>query len=271
LDAKATAGLSIAGNVRFCMAPLAAVAPPPGQAFPAGFEGTCPTPGIQTYTDGTPNCDPTREFCKKCMYPIRTPGAGGPSAGNYQVLACAGVGSSEVRDALAAYGESCKCGNVSPGDVIRTEPGVIAGPVAQGLNVRFDVYGGGAPSYSALVPPDKNIAQGASQGVGANQTWDGITYGQYKANSPFLGPAQGHDGKDDRRVLIMPIIVSTEFANGVTDVHVSKLGGFFMQAQAVGTDGIIKAEYIDKDIVSVVGFDPNGGAAANIVTPVLYR
>jgi len=272
LDAKATAGLSVPGNVRYCMAPLAAVAPPPGETFPAGYEGTCPTPGIQTYPGGV-TCDPTKAFCKKCTYPIRSQGgSGAPGAGNYQVLACAGAGSSEVRDALAAYGENCKCGNVSPGDVIPTKTGVNAGPVSQGLNVRFDDYGGGAPSYSTSVPPDKNIAQGASHGNGSNQYWDGITWQNYHIdNNPFTSPSNGHVGVDNRRVLIMPIIVSTEFGNGQTNVHVSSLGGFFMQAQAVGTDGIIKAEYIDNDIVGVVGFDPNGGAVTNVVTPVLYR
>jgi len=271
LDAKATSGLSIPGNVRYCMAPLAAVAPPPGQAFPAGYEGTCPTAGIQTYPDGT-TCDPTKAFCKKCAYPIRSQGGNAaPGAGNYQVLACAGVGSSVVRDSLAAYGENCACGNVSPGDVIRTEPGVQAGPISQGLNVRFDDYGGGAPNYSTAVPPDVNIAQGASQGNGANQTWDGINWTQYQASSPFAAPSGGHVGVANRRVLIMPIIASTEFANGATDVHVSALGGFFMQAQAVGTDGIIKAEYVGDNVLGIVGLDPNGGAVTNVVTPVLYR
>jgi Flp pilus assembly protein TadG len=42
LTAKATAGLSVPGNVRICIAPLSAVAPNPGESFPAGSEGTCP-------------------------------------------------------------------------------------------------------------------------------------------------------------------------------------------------------------------------------------
>jgi hypothetical protein len=69
----------------------------------------------------------------------------------------------------------------------------------------------------------------------------------------------------------MPIIASSEFGNGVTDVHVSALGGFFMQAQAVGTDGTIKAEYVGDNVLGIVGLDPNGGGSTNVVTPVLYR
>jgi Flp pilus assembly protein TadG len=272
LDAKATAGLSVPGNVRYCMAPLTAVAPPPGQSFPAGYEGSCPTAGIQHYTDGSPDCDPTKAFCKKCAYPIRSPsGNNAPGSGNYQVLACAGAGASDVRDALAAYGESCQCGNVSPGDIIPTKTGENAGPVAQGLNVRFDDYGGGAPSYSTAVPPDVNIAQGASQGTGSNTTWDGITYKQYTESNPFTGPSNGHVGALNRRVLIMPIVASSEFGNGQTNVTVSSLGAFFMQAQAVGTEGLIKAEYVGDNTVGIVGLDPNGGGVTNVVTPVLYR
>ena len=139
-----------------------AVAPDPGQDFPAWAQGSCPTAGIQP--DG---CNPAKQFCKGCKYTIRYEGGTGPSAGNYNILACAGNGASVVRDALAAYGDSCKCGNVSPGDTITTEPGVAAGPVAQGLNVRFDQYGGGI-SYSTSTLPDTNIAQGASHGNGSN-------------------------------------------------------------------------------------------------------
>jgi Flp pilus assembly protein TadG len=266
LSANATAGLSVPGNVRFCMAPLSAVAPDPGQDFPAWAQGICPTAGIQA--DG---CNPAKQFCKGCKYTIRYEGGSGPSAGNYNILACAGNGASVVRDALAAYGDACKCGNVSPGDTITTEPGVAAGPVAQGLNVRFDDYSGGAPSYSTSIPPDTNIAQGAEHGNGSNTTYDGISWTQYSAGSPFQAPANGHTGVVNRRVLIIPIIEASQFSNGRTNVAIASLGGFFMNSKAVGTSSDVQVEYIGGDIVGVVGFDPNGNVATNVVTPVLYR
>ena len=264
-SANATAGLSVPGNVRFCMAPLSAVAPDPGQDFPAWAQGSCPTAGIQA--DG---CNPAKEFCKGCKYTIRYEGGTGPSAGNYNILACAGNGASVVRDALAAYGESCKCGNVSPGDTITTEPGVAAGPVAQGLNVRFDEYGGGI-SYGTSTPPDTNIAQGASHGNGSNTTWDGISWTQYGGNNPFTAPSNGHTGVTNRRVLVIPIIAASQFSNGRTNVQIGSLGGFFMNSQAIGSNSDVSVEYIGGDIVGVVGFDPNGNTATNVVTPVLYR
>ncbi|HET6979047.1 MAG TPA: pilus assembly protein TadG-related protein [Pyrinomonadaceae bacterium] len=269
LSANATAGLSVPGNVRFCMAPLSAVAPdpPPGGTgtFPAWAQGSCPTAGIQA--DG---CDPTKQFCKGCKYTIRYEGGSGPSAGNYNILACAGSGASDVRDALATYGESCKCGNVSPGDTITTKPGVAAGPVAQGLNVRFDQYGAGL-SYGTTMPPDSNVAQGASHGHGSNTTWDGISWSDYGQNSPFEQPANGHTGIKNRRVLIIPIIAASQYGNGRTQVQIGSLGGFFMNSQAIGSSSDVQVEYIGGDIVGVVGFDPNGTNSTNVVTPVLYR
>ena len=69
----------------------------------------------------------------------------------------------------------------------------------------------------------------------------------------------------------MPVVAAGEFGNGVTNVHVGSLAAFFMRAQAVGTDGLIQAEYIGDNIVGIVGFNPNGGNTTNVVTPVLYR
>ena len=262
LTARATAGLSVPGNVRVCIAPLSAVAPNPGESFPAGSEGTCPTAGIQKYTDGTPDCDPTKEFCKGCLYTIRAGTTSDPSPGNYQILACAGSGGAQVRDALAAYGEGCKCGNISPGDDIAidttTKPGETAGPVQDGLNVRFDDYKG-AVKYSESTPPDLNV-------------YPGINYSDYTKKSPFLGPADGHTGQPDRRVLKIPIIEDREFDNGKDVVRVKALTGFFMQ-EPVGKkkNGDITVEYVGGDVSGVTGLDPSGGNSTNIVTPVLYR
>jgi Flp pilus assembly protein TadG len=265
LGATATAGRSVPGNVRYCPAPLSVVECDPGDAsctLPTNFQGTCPGANphaIQTYPDGT-TCDPTRQFCKGCTYTIRAAPATGPSPGNYNILNCGqGNGGNADRDALASYGTACQCGNVSPGDTITTKPGVTAGPIRQGLNVRFDVYGGGGINYSSATPPDTNVAQ--------TETWS-----QYKASSPFTAPSSGHVGVSDRRVLIVPVVPIGQFAGGRTQVQVGAMAGFFMQAQVDnGSGGDIQAEFVGNDLVGVVGFDPNGGAASNVVIPVLYR
>ncbi len=220
-------------------------------------------------------CNPKREFCNRCQYTIRAEPSGGPSGGNYQILACAGNGAAEVRDALARY-NNCQCGLVNVGDEVEvpTQPGVEAGPVRQGLNVRFDIYGGGGLSYSTDYPPDSNIQQGTSSGNGNNQTWTGISWDQYKKGLPSVtdpNNGDGHAGVARRRVLIIPVIPISEFQNGRDDVNIGGLKAFFMMHQVGGgNDGNIKVEFTD-EIVDIIGFDPNDENITNIVTPVLYR
>jgi hypothetical protein len=284
ITARAVSGLSIPGNVSVCIAPLSAVYDPNAD-MPAEFWGTCPVedgrgpndpqpvPPSGPDPDGNGTCNPKREFCKRCTYTMRAEPAGGPSGGNYQILACAGNGASQVRQALARY-NNCQCGLQSVNNVIAvsTQPGVDAGAVRQGLNVRFDVYGAGGLNYSSDIPPDKNVAQGTSSGTGNSQTWTGITWGQYGVNSPFTPPATAHPGVTNRRVLIIPTIKLSEFQNGRDQVHIGGLGGFFMKSQVGnGNNGDLKVEYIGDDITSVIGFDPNDTNVTNIVTPVLYR
>ena len=306
LSAKATAGLSVPGNLSVCPAPLSAVSCPPGDAtcslcdksdplYPnctfSKYWGNCGGANphaVRTVTengpddpDGNGECDPKKEFCTGCTYNIRSgpTGGQGPSAGNFQVLRCAGNGAAAVRQALATY-TNCQCGRVSPGDEIETQPGELAGAVRQGLNTRFDVYSGGL-SYGPNMPPDINIAQGGSHGTGNNQFWDGITYDQYLGTQPPgvpavepIGPRNGHAGAEDRRVLIIPIIPMNEFTDGTGNqiVRMSSLAGFFMRAQVSdGTGGDIQVEYIGDKVKGVIGFDPNDDNVTNIVTPVLYR
>ena len=307
LDARAVAGLSIPGNLSTCIAPLSAVSCTPGDTtcslcdpadplYPnctaSKYWGNCgggDPYAIQTYTTPDPNggpditttCDPKREFCKKCTYNIRSgpQGGQGPAAGNFQVLRCAGSGANAVKQALAAYGTNCSCGRVSADDEVETQTGELAGAVRAGLNVRFDVYGGGL-SYGPTMPPDINIAQGTSSGSGNNQVWEGINWSQYQGTgTPAVTPVAPSDSHlplalENRRVLVIPIIPMNEFTDetGNQTVRIGSLGGFFMRSQVSdGTGGDIQVEYIDDDIVGVIGYDPNDTNITNIVTPVLYR
>jgi Flp pilus assembly protein TadG len=304
LSANATAGLSVPGNISVCIAPLSAVSCPPNDAtcslcdtgdplYPnctsSKYWGKCPgtdahAPQVVTMNgpddpDGNGLCDPKKEFCKRCTYNIRSEGQNrqGPAAGNFQILRCAGNGANQVRQALAAYGTNCNCGLVSVQDEVQTEPGVDAGAVRQGLNVRFDDYGGGL-QYSTSVPPDSNIAQGGFTGNGSNRVWNGISWEQYQGTgTPAVtpvSPQNGHTGVTNRRVLVIPIIPMTEFTDGTgtQTVRIGGLAGFFMRAQVSGGNGgDIQVEYIGDEIKGVIGFDPNDDNITNIVTPVLYR
>ena len=303
LSAIATAGLSVPGNINACPTPLSAVSCPPNSStcslcdkddplYPnctsSKYWGNCNgSSAVQTVPVGGSDdpdrnglCDPKKEFCKGCTYNIRSGPKNnqGPAAGNFQILGCAGNGANDVRQALAQYGTDCPCQLTGPTVEVETQTGELAGAVRQGLNVRFDVYGAGGVNYGTDMPPDTNIAQGDSHETGANQFWDGISFGQYQgtATPPVtpVAPSLDHPGVANRRVLIVPIVPMDQFtdSSGHQTVRFNGLAGFFMRAQVTdGNGGDVQVEYIGDDIISVIGFNPNGPNLANIVTPVLYR
>jgi Flp pilus assembly protein TadG len=282
LKARATSGLSKPGSAEYCPFPLSAVQCGPTNTactFNSQFWGDCgdpPIPGtsparppIHTYTDGTPPCDPTREFCKGCTYVVRSAGSRGPAPGNLGILGCAGAGCDRVRDALKAYGNACACGLTSVGDSIPVQTGECAGPISDGLNVRFDRYQPGGPmAYSPDFPPDLNVAQGPPSGSGANRTWPGISFADYQIGNPLEEPADGHDGVPERRILVLPITYAEDWPTGSSgSVQARGFGAFFMRHQATGTNGDIKLEYTGENVGGITG----GTGTSNIVTPVLYR
>ena len=68
--------------------------------------------------------------------------------GNYNLLAIGGTGGSIVRTNFAGSYSAC----ATLGGTLPTETGVAAGPVAQGVNTRFDMYAAGLTA--AQYPPD---------------------------------------------------------------------------------------------------------------------
>ena len=263
LNANATAGLSIPGNVRFCPAPLAAVFCNPDDStcvMEQQYWGTCPTTdpnGLQTYPDGT-TCNPKKTFCKGCTYTIRFEGGNSVSPGNFAPLQCPGQGpgADDLQEALASYNDACPCGTLSPTDTVNVKTGVNANKVSSGLNVRFDMYSQGLNQNDAgKYPPDANIA---------NNNWP-----QYQDGNPFLAPS--HTGVTQRRVLVLPQIKNTDMPNGSGTARVSSFAGFFMQQPADHANSTIKVEFTGEGLSGAVGGDPLGGNQTNIVTPVLYR
>jgi hypothetical protein len=153
------------------------------------------------------------------------------------------------------------------------QTGACAGPISDGLNVRFDRYQPGGPmAYSSSFPPDTNVAQGVPSGNGANETWPGISFQQYQARSPFQGPADGHAGVPERRILVLPITYVEDWPTGSSgNVAARGFGAFFMRNQAIGTNGDIRLEYTGQNVTGTTGVAPGGTNPSNIVTPVLYR
>lgn len=189
-------------------------------------------------------------------YTIRSSPGNHVSPGNYQILAVAGSGGKDVREGLASGVDLC----AEPGAVyeVDTKPGVSSGPVRQGLNTRFDDYGGGQVDPISM-PPDSNIKEN-------------ITYDQYAAGSPTQAPK--HTPVAGRRIVIIPIIKLAEYDQGRNTVRFDRFGQFFLQNKVGnGNGGELVAEYIDDIVVAGKGgFNPSGGAVNNrLAIPVLYK
>jgi Flp pilus assembly protein TadG len=189
-------------------------------------------------------------------YVIRSAPGNKVSPGNYQILAVAGRGGKDVRQGLASGVDLC----AEPGHVyeVDTKPGVTSGPVRQGINTRFDDYSGGQVNPTDH-PPDANI-------------YEGIPHWQYLQNNPFKGPK--HPSVEGRRIVIIPIVKLAEYDQGRNTVKFDRFGQFFLKTKVGnGNGGDIEAEYIDDIVVAGKGgFNPNGGAANNLMAvPVLYK
>ena len=248
------------------------------------YYGFCPGANphaIQTYTekdaDGnnvTVTCDPTRQFCKGCTYTVRAEPSHGAAAGSYNLLACAGKGKCDVRMALAEDGQ-CDC-QASPGAQLETlnEPGEAAGPVRQGLNVRFDIYNGGGSCDPTTDPDCSECQPNPVDHPPDSNVHSPLTYSQYEAGSPSTPPPD-HPllGKPGRREVVVPIVPLNEYTdgNGRQFVKPAKFGGFFIQEKIPNGSGDIKFEYAKDNINDMIGLDPDGDTTTNIVTPVLYR
>jgi len=190
------------------------------------------------------------------VYTIRSAPGNKVSPGNYQILAVAGRGGKDVREGLASGVD--ECAEAGATYEIDTKPGVSSGPVRQGINTRFDDYGGGQTDPISH-PPDTNIK-------------NNITYDAYRDGTATQSPT--HTGVPGRRIVIIPIIKLEEFDQGRNTVKFNRFGQFFLRSKVDnGNGGDIEAEYID-DIVVVGkgGYNPNGGPANNLMAiPVLYK
>jgi Flp pilus assembly protein TadG len=176
------------------------------------------------------------------------------SAGNVQILAVAGRGGQDVRVGLASGVNDCAEAGATYS--VDTKPGSNTGPVKQGVNTRFDDYQTSQVNPNDQ-PPDTNIKES-------------ITYSQYRDGSPSQAPT--HTGVAGRRVVIIPIVKLSEYDQGRNTVMFNRFGVFFLRSKVAG-NGDIQAEYISDIVVAGKGgYDPNGGAANNLLAvPVLYK
>ncbi|HKO42504.1 MAG TPA: pilus assembly protein TadG-related protein [Pyrinomonadaceae bacterium] len=202
-------------------------------------------------------------------YTIRADTGGGPSPGNYQILAVAGRGGFDVELGIAKGVNQC----AKPGEVyeVDTKPGLTAGKVRKGINARFDDYQG-TNLDPVAEPPDNNI----KQNIDYDDYADMLGCGRPQAvpcDSKYH-TAPSHLGVDNRRVVLIPLVKVSEYDEGRDTVKFLRFGAFFLKTKAGnGSGGEIQAEYIeDRLAIGEGGYDPTAAAGdPTLAAPVLYR
>jgi Flp pilus assembly protein TadG len=248
-----------------------------------------------------PTCDPAKSFCAGCKYKmIAGPGAWeDTSAGNYQALD-AGSGAKDLKIGIAGGTTNCITSDDGATFITETEPGRMTGPIAKGLNTRFDIYkvpdcppvakcsnfggntvvvNGEEKPVEEVFPPDRNIYAGPDPANPKKPpdgfTYPGIWYNDYynASDGPtnFKAPRKDHQpGAKGRREISMPIIHESEFDAGKDQVKFTRIGKFFLNKFVDEGNNEIYVEFMGYAL-GAGGFSPGGGTAGPLVVPVLYR
>ena len=85
----------------------------------------------------------------------------------------------------------------------------------------------------------------------------------------MISPPLHPPGKDDRRVLVMPILPTGTYAR--TAVPTVRFGAFLLRSPVLPT-GDFLVEYLGDDFpIGCGSYTPGGGGGSTLTKPVLYR
>jgi Putative Flp pilus-assembly TadE/G-like len=204
--------------------------------------------------------------------------------GNYRLLSLGGNGANIVRQNLAGSYSSCATVN----DTVPTQPGNQAGPVAQGLNTRFNEYSGGSVD-STTYPPDvityqpsgsnRLVCQDSSCttiGTGPGGTtaitnasqysaysYEGMYQPRLRSGSYDVAPPPNGNGVVNRRVLPVPVGDCSGVAQGRSDLPVLGLMCVFLlqDVDQSGNGGQVFGEILSNcQVNGVPGPQPNNSS-----------
>ncbi|MFN2511205.1 MAG: pilus assembly protein TadG-related protein [Pyrinomonadaceae bacterium] len=138
--------------------------------------------------------------------------------------------------------------------------------ISDGVNTRFNEYarGYGNALQPGTFPPDSNVQEN-------------IAYEQYSDRTAVTPPSPNAPGKDDRRILIVPIVAPGTYSP--PNAVVIKFGAFFIRRRSTvqnpcsqaGNCAQLDVEWIDEALVIGRGSFIPGGGDSSLSIPVLYR
>jgi Flp pilus assembly protein TadG len=199
--------------------------------------------------------------------------------GNFHLVQLGGPGANIVRRNLAGGYEQC----LDPGENVETQPGVEAGPVAQGLNTRFGQYLGGM--NQSTYPPDTVTTATSPElaldsdgstvifrGGGPVNSIDDLNFSfDDYTNRQELGEFDEVNGVPQRRVLAVPFVDCSGINQGQSSLPLVGLGCFFILQPVQqggpaggGNDSNVFGEFIgDCGAGGTPGPDPNPNPEEN--------
>jgi hypothetical protein len=214
------------------------------------------------------------------------PGSTTVGPGNFQLIQLGqNPGAAVVAQNLA--GSYANCATIN--DQIPTDTGNKTGPVADGLNTRFDEYQGSFQGSASAYPPDVivkpapatplsvdsngNITSGSTIVTSSNIDTAAYSYNDYNRDLN----AKAYDwppptGAFERRILAVPVADCSGTNNGKTTIPVLGFACFFLLQPAThqgNTDQIFGQFIGNCDVNGTPGPKPGTGPGPHIIQ--LYR
>lgn len=180
-----------------------------------------------------------------------------------------GNGAPETAVLSAGYTNICQSLNATVPFHMTPSANQNNGPrqLTDGVNTRFNEYanGYGNALQPGTYPPDSNVQEN-------------ITYDQYKNRTAVTAPSPNAPGKDDRRILVAPIVLPGTYSP--PNAQVVKFGAFFLKkrsevnnpcSRAGANCAALEVEWIDEALVIGRGFYVPGAGTTSLTVPVLYQ
>jgi len=138
--------------------------------------------------------------------------------------------------------------------------------ITDGVNTRFNEYANGPGQLNPIdFPPDSNVQPN-------------ISFSQYDNRTAVTPPSPNAPGKDDRRILIVPIVSPGTYTGNPVQAKTMKLGAFFLKKRSVvdspcsrtGGCAKLEVEWIDEALVLGSG-SVSGCSSGTLTLAVLYK
>lgn len=209
-----------------------------GSAVAGPVPVECPSNLVPMMVCGDPHATGSSYGYELGQVTVLKTSAGGQSSpvgpGNFQLIRLdGGPGADNVRKGLAGDYSQTGCSAMVSEGVIETEPGNAIGPVAQGLNTRFNQYHGNMKNGG--YPPDTVITHDP-----------GYRHPDYLADQQ-AGKYTNPEGVAGRRELAVAVGDCSETTSGQAQVPLIGFGCFFLLAPVThqGNTAEIYGEFIE--------------------------